>query len=176
VATTIDLTGQQFGRLTVLSDAGRAKSRGVIWNCLCTCGAHVTVTSRELLQGDTRSCGCFRAERTAERFTVHGHAANGERSPTYRSWRMMLARCTNLNAKDYPRYGGANPPVRICSEWLTFAGFLADMGERPAGTSLGRILDIKNYKKSNVFWMTDAEQKLAARNKRALLKWVARAA
>jgi len=61
----------------------------------------------------------------------------------------------------------------VAPEWITFEGFIGSMGERPEGTTLGRILDMGNYEPGNAFWQTDAEQKLAARNKRALLKWQA---
>jgi hypothetical protein len=81
----------------------------------------------------------------------------------------MRARCTNPKNTGYAIYGGAG--VAIAREWMTFEGFLASMGERPEGTSLGRILDMGNYEKSNAFWQTLPEQKLAQRNKRALLKW-----
>ena len=46
------------------------------------------------------------------------------------------------------------------------------MGERPEGTSLGRILDMGNYEQGNCFWMTPAEQNLAKRNRFHLLVFI----
>lgn len=55
----IDLSGQKFGRLTVVS---RAENKGkyVAWNCLCDCGNEelVVVTGNHLKNGHTQSCGC----------------------------------------------------------------------------------------------------------------------
>ena len=56
----IDLTGQRFGRLIVLEDVGRTKSKKVIWRCQCECGNIVDVVSTQLLSGKTQSCGCLR--------------------------------------------------------------------------------------------------------------------
>jgi hypothetical protein len=63
-------------------------------------------------------------------------------------------------------YGGSG--VTVCERWLTFENFLADMGVRPEGTTLGRNLDMGNYEPGNCFWQTSKEQALAKRNKRAL--------
>lgn len=53
-----DLTGQQFGDLTVINKIGSNKYNYAIWHCKCKCGNECDVVSRELLSGDTRSCGC----------------------------------------------------------------------------------------------------------------------
>lgn len=53
-----DLTGQCFGRLTVLSFAGIHKTR-TAWNCVCQCGTEKVVLGRALRTGHTQSCGCL---------------------------------------------------------------------------------------------------------------------
>lgn len=58
----IDISGQKFGRLTVVKENGRARKKRVIWRCKCDCGNEVDVLSAELIAGDTRSCGCIRRE------------------------------------------------------------------------------------------------------------------
>lgn len=63
-----DLTGQKFGRLTVLSKKiieknGRKK---IMWDCLCSCGNRTLVEGYHLRRGDTQSCGCFGKERRIE--------------------------------------------------------------------------------------------------------------
>jgi hypothetical protein len=60
-------------------------------------------------------------------------------------------------------------PISLSHLWLTFEGFITSMGERPEGTTLGRILDLGSYEQGNAFWMTDAEQKLHQMNKQHLL-------
>jgi hypothetical protein len=167
----IDLRSAQFGRLTVLSEAARDLQNRILWRCRCLCGSQTTVYGHDLRSGDTTSCGCFQRKMAATKATVHGHSGGGHLSPTYHSWMCMIQRITNPNATGYSRYGGAG--VKIAPEWLTFEGFLKSRGERPAGTTLGRILDMGDYVEGNAFWMTNAEQKLAARNKRALVQWTA---
>ena len=55
----IDLTGQRFGKWTVLGDSGeRGKSRKVLWKCICDCGTHRNVQTWSLTSGVSSSCGC----------------------------------------------------------------------------------------------------------------------
>jgi hypothetical protein len=80
------------------------------------------------------------------------------------------------NDERWECYGGATPPVLICPEWMTFKGFLASMGKRPEGTTLGRLLDTGNYEPGNAFWMTTAEQSLNKRNRFNIRKWTSTSA
>ena len=57
-----DLTGLQFGRLTVLTFAGAAKNGNAMWLCQCTCGNKTVVDGYRLRKGTTTSCGCYRRE------------------------------------------------------------------------------------------------------------------
>ena len=56
----IDLTGRQFGRLTVRYRLGTETSPSgctkPLWWCVCACGSATTV------RGGSRSCGCLRVE------------------------------------------------------------------------------------------------------------------
>lgn len=70
----IDLTGQRFGRLTVICDAGRNRGH-VLWRCACSCGNETIVFSQNLRSGKTRSCGCEHAEKARRRW-LHRHKAN----------------------------------------------------------------------------------------------------
>lgn len=65
-----ELSGRVFGRLTVLSDTGRRKSRRPVWLCRCECGNTAEVLSKYLLVGSTRSCGCLTKERSHNNKTV----------------------------------------------------------------------------------------------------------
>lgn len=64
----VDITGQTFGRLTVL---GRAPNRGTItmWKCVCSCPEHneVVVSGYDLKAGKVRSCGCLKKELIRDR-------------------------------------------------------------------------------------------------------------
>lgn len=93
---------------------------------------------------------------------THGHTVGGL-SPTYVSWRSMMQRCTDPNATNYKYYGGRG--IAVCDRWQSFEYFLADMGERPEGMTLGRIDNDGSYEPGNVEWVTRSEN-IAERNRR----------
>ena len=104
----VDRTGQRFGRLVVLEQAGRTVSKKVLWKCKCDCGNETQTDSGSLVTGNTESCGCI----LKEAITKHG----GWKKSSYNTWRAMIRRCNNPKDKDYPKYGGKG--VSVCPEWL----------------------------------------------------------
>lgn len=58
----IDLTGQRFGRLVVVSRAENSDDGEVRYNCRCDCGSNTVVRKRNMVRGATKSCGCLRQE------------------------------------------------------------------------------------------------------------------
>jgi len=60
-----DLTGRTFFGLTALYPTGGRRDHGVVWACRCACGRRCEATSRRLLRGDARSCGCHRRKKPA---------------------------------------------------------------------------------------------------------------
>jgi hypothetical protein len=71
-----DLTGQRFGRLTVIKSVGTNKYNRMCWLCRCDCENHneVIVTSNNLNRGHTMSCGCLHKEKLKEkRINLKGH-------------------------------------------------------------------------------------------------------
>ena len=53
-----DLTGQKFGKLTVIAYAGKDKNHHTLWKCQCECGNITIVSTSNLTTGHTMSCGC----------------------------------------------------------------------------------------------------------------------
>lgn len=67
--TLKNLTGQVFERLTVI-ERDLSKPRGhyekVYWICQCECGNKISVAGKNLVSGNTKSCGCFQKEQSAK--------------------------------------------------------------------------------------------------------------
>lgn len=78
----------------------------------------------------------------------------------------MKQRCTNARAAKFASYGGAG--ITVCEEWLSFDGFVADMGERPDGTTIDRIDGTKGYFRGNCRWATATEQQNNLRSNRMI--------
>lgn len=58
-----DITGQKFGRLTVLHPLEQRDDGGsVIWHCRCDCGNEIDVSYNRLVYGNQKSCGCRKRE------------------------------------------------------------------------------------------------------------------
>lgn len=160
----IDLTGQVFGRLTVL-ERGKAPDgeTAAWWLCRCACGVERATAGARLRLGQSQSCGCLHRELTSAMMTTHGAANGGRRTPEYVAWRSMIARCYTPSATSYPRYGARG--VTVCDEWReSFEPFFAHIGPRPSkGHSVDRIDNAKGYEPGNVKWSTAQEQSLNRR-------------
>ena len=89
----LDLTGQQFGKLTVLH-RGERLGGGATWVCQCDCGQKVVVRSDNLRNGRTKSCGCQRRKRFAEMTTVRRNNTSSvtgvEWLPLKRRWKASI--------------------------------------------------------------------------------------
>jgi len=166
----IDLTGQTFNRLTVISRAPTTISpsgqRHTNWHCICECGNETVVWGGNIKNGSTKSCGCLNIERAIETNITHGCSKKGEWTPEYRTWASMIQRCTNPNVKGYKYYGGRG--IAVCKRWRkSFTNFLTDMGERPSPKhTIDRIDGDGNYEPSNSRWTTQIVQQNNRRNNR----------
>ena len=152
------MTGQRFGRLTVVKPS---LLDPIKWVCQCDCGKTKEINTYSLRHGRTQSCGCLHAENCRARST-HGQSG----TKIYRLWSMMLDRCNNPKSTFYSHYGERG--IKVCSRWNVFENFYTDMGERPAGKSLDRIDNDKNYSPENCKWSTYREQNNNRRTNRML--------
>ncbi len=154
--TASNLTGQTFGRLTVIAPVGR-KHKQVQWLCICDCGTeHVTITP-SLKKGDTKSCGCLTTDVMKKRMTTHGMT----HTPEFRAWLHMKGRCNNPNHKRYKDWGGRGIEYR----YESFEDFYADVGDKPSPElSIDRKNNDGHYERGNCRWATAKQQ---ANNRRS---------
>lgn len=158
-----DLSGQRFGRLTVIGiDRSRPTKGGAHWLCSCDCGGKTSSRSGSLVSGSSTSCGCLARERTRQRSIKHGM----EGKPIYQLWDGMIRRCYNPNHAAYKNYGGRG--ITVCDRWRSFEKFFEDIGFRPEGMSLDRIDNDKGYSPDNCRWATQKEQCRNTRTNRML--------
>ena len=156
----IDLTGQPFGRLVVIREAGRANG-AVTWLCRCLgrkgddCGNEVVVDGRNLRSGKTKSCGCLQRDRTSEANTKHGKRS----TKIYAVWQQMMCRagegaCDEYTASRYKERG-----INVCEEWKCFEVFYewAIANGYKEGLPIDRKDNDKGYCPENCHWVSQRE-------------------
>ncbi len=152
----VDLTGQRFGRLLVLHmEEKRAKNGMKIYHCLCDCGKEHYVTTNNLLNGSTNSCGCYRKEYVADKNYVHGKS----KTRLHGIWRGIKDRCLNQNNSRFNLYGGRG--ITICKEWKDDFQAFYDWSMKNGyadNLSIDRIDVNGNYEPSNCRWADDKTQ------------------
>lgn len=114
-----NLTGQVYGRLTVIERASNVVSGRPRWVCRCSCGTETTVDSLNLYSGNTKSCGCLRKEVAQERERRSGRPTLGvvlsyyKRNAATREllWKLSVEEFYDLVAGNC-HYCGAAPATR----------------------------------------------------------------
>ena len=152
----IDITGQKFGRWLVLNKSDKKH----YFDCVCDCGVKRAVCVHNLLNGKSKSCGCYMKEQTSNATKTHGES----KTRLYRIWSTMKSRCEIESQTSYKHYGGRG--IKVCEEWhnyLTFKKWALENNYTDYLT-LDRIDANGDYKPSNCRWVTMKKQ---ANNTRA---------
>lgn len=159
------MVGEKFGRLTVVGYAGLSGSGKRTWDCVCECGNHTVVTTSDLRNGHTKSCGCIRKEELIIRSTSHGKV----HTRLYSIWTGMKNRCYNRKQDNFKYYGGRG--IKVCNEWRDdFESFFewAIANGYQDGYTIDRIDVNKDYSPENCAWKTQREQNLNTRKNRCI--------
>lgn len=153
----IDITGQRFGKLTVIKKAKSDKRGEAKWLCKCDCGNITIVLSSHIRNYRIRSCGCLFQKNKFLYNSKYGNLENYQR--LYNIYNGMRARCYNINCSSYKYYGGRG--IKICNEWLEdffkFMQWSISNGYKD-DLSIDRIDVNGNYEPSNCRWITMEEQ------------------
>lgn len=164
------MEGRRYGRLVGVAYSHTSPGGRAYWHFDCDCGGTVVADGCNVRAGNTASCGCLHREICAERLTVHGHRARKHHGPTYRSWQLLNDGARNPSSPGWRAMGALGLVPH--SIWAaSFERFLADMGERPAGTQLVRIDAARGFEPGNCRWAPVDDRRV-----RALRSWACRKA
>lgn len=163
MARVKDLTGQKFGRLTVISQHGFTKknkygARYAVWYCKCDCGNYCEMDSHTLQRKGNHSCGCLAKEHLdnmAKANVTHGMTG----SRLYGCYKNMISRCYRPKDIHYNAYGKRG--IAVCEkwknnpkafiEWALANGYSDDL-------TIERVDVNGNYEPSNCKWIPMSEQ------------------
>ena len=156
----VDLTGQRFGRLTVIK---RVENNGkkVMWLCRCDCGNETTVFSGYLRNGDTKSCGCLSKDKLRERRFKHGES---RKTRLYNIWIHIKHRTSGKANEKRTKKWYTDKNIKMCEEWSDFRNFRdwANANGYDDSLTIDRIDGNKGYSPENCRWV---DWKTQTRNK-----------
>ncbi len=148
----INLIGQKFNMLTVVSEGDRKKlpsgQKPRVFTCVCDCGNKKDVLMLHLVRNRIKSCGCAMKTRNGESL-----------SKLFKKWKAMHERCLPT-ARDASVY--SNKGISVCSEWsdyFVFRDWALKNGFKE-GLTIDRINGEKGYSPDNCRFVSQRENNL----------------
>lgn len=160
------MIGRRFHRLLIVSQAPTV-NHATRWVCLCDCGVRKTVTTHNLMNGSTKSCGCF----SRDQMSSIGRRNNGKRANNWlgigeisKSYWSNILNGANVRGLDVTvslqdirelflsqgrKCALTNMPIQF-----------APVGERVGTASLDRIDSSKGYISGNIQWVDKRVQQM----------------
>ena len=163
---SVDLTGQKFGRLTVVRFDHKENGRKY-YLCQCDCGNFKIVSNHSLKSGNIKSCGCLHKEILIQR-NKDNRIHHPENERLLRIWRAMLHRCYKETDEHYDYYGGRG--IKVCDDWHDFETFQkwALANGYADNLTIDRLDGNKDYCPENCSWATMTVQN----NHKSDTKWL----
>lgn len=160
MSARIDITGNRFGRLTVIAFSHTGKWGKAVWACTCDCGNQTLISGEDLRSGNSISCGCFRRENIGNLTRTHALT----KTSIYNRWKEMMGRCYNPQHPRYADYGGRG--IKVCFPWWNFQTFYAAVGDPPPRRVMDRTDNDGDYTPENFRWSTYRESNLNTRRQK----------
>lgn len=139
----LDLTGREFGKLTVVKRLENNKHGKTVWLCKCKCSGESTPSGSDLTSGKVNSCGCVHKK----------HGLSKHR--TFNIFTAMKDRCYNPKNISYPWYGVKG--IKIYQAWLDDFSKFHDWAMKNGykdNLEIDRVDSSKDYEPSNCRWVT----------------------
>ena len=136
------------------TESSKGKTRFGLYKC-GLCGTEFKTSTSDVVQGKSRSCGCYRKRRNSETHKTHGLS----KSKLYQAWNSIKNRTLNPKHKNYNDYGGRG--ITICDEWkndfMSFHDWAMSNGYSDE-LSIDRIDNDGDYCPENCRWTTKSIQ------------------